>query len=210
MPEHRFLVRIRMPDRPGALGLVASRVGAVKGDIVGIEVVDRTEGEAVDELAVVLPDGSLLDALRREISEVDGTVVVAATPVTGFVDPVLASLDLAIAVTTATDRAALTGLLLDAIVVTFEPRWCLVRGSAADAARGEPSEAERTAPDRHATERRPLAPGVELLLARDRAFGDRSRALLDRMVRLVGTAWERSQDSEGPHEEPGPARGGER
>jgi ACT domain-containing protein len=31
-----YLVRIALPDRPGALGLVASRIGAVGGDIVAI------------------------------------------------------------------------------------------------------------------------------------------------------------------------------
>ena len=32
-----YLVRIALPDRPGALGLVASRIGAVGGDIVAID-----------------------------------------------------------------------------------------------------------------------------------------------------------------------------
>lgn len=191
MSEHRFLVRIRMPDRPGALGLVASRVGAVKGDIVGIEVVDRTEGEAVDELAVVLPDESLLAALRREISEVDGTAVVAATPVADFVDPVLAALDLAIAVVGATDRAMLADHLLDAIDAAFGPRWSVVRGPGVDAERGAPTDEERADPDRHASERRMPTPGLELLLARDRPLGDRSQALLDRMTGLVAIAWDR-------------------
>ena len=31
-----YVVRISLPDRPGALGLVASRIGAVGGDIVAI------------------------------------------------------------------------------------------------------------------------------------------------------------------------------
>ena len=32
---HRFVVRVWLPDRPGALGQVASRIGAVRGDVVG-------------------------------------------------------------------------------------------------------------------------------------------------------------------------------
>ncbi len=44
-----------MPDRPGALGQVASRVGAVGGDVVGIDILERGAGRAIDELVVELP-----------------------------------------------------------------------------------------------------------------------------------------------------------
>jgi hypothetical protein len=44
-----YVVRIALPDRPGALGLVASRIGAVGGDIVAINILDRNGGQAVDE-----------------------------------------------------------------------------------------------------------------------------------------------------------------
>jgi hypothetical protein len=69
------LVRVQLPDRPGALGLVASRIGAVKGDIVGIEVLTRDDRAAVDELAVVLPHADLVSTLRREVGEVDGVTL---------------------------------------------------------------------------------------------------------------------------------------
>ena len=36
-----MLVRVWLPDRPGALGLVASRIGSVGADIVGVDVVER-------------------------------------------------------------------------------------------------------------------------------------------------------------------------
>ena len=32
-----YVVRMWLPDRPGALGQVASRIGAVRGEIVGID-----------------------------------------------------------------------------------------------------------------------------------------------------------------------------
>ena len=47
-----YVVRIALPDRPGALGLVASRIGAVGGDIVAINILERDEGHAVDEFVV--------------------------------------------------------------------------------------------------------------------------------------------------------------
>ena len=54
-----FVIRMWLPDRPGALGQVASRIGAVRGDVVGIDILERDGGQAVDELVVELPDGGL-------------------------------------------------------------------------------------------------------------------------------------------------------
>lgn len=70
-----YVVRVWLPDRPGALGAVASRIGAVRGDVVGIDILETGEGVAVDELVVRLPQGSLVDLLVDEVQEVDGVVV---------------------------------------------------------------------------------------------------------------------------------------
>ncbi len=67
-----YVLRIWLPDRPGALGLVASRIGAVGGDIVSIDILERTEGRAVDEFLVELAGEHLVDLLRSEVHEVDG------------------------------------------------------------------------------------------------------------------------------------------
>ena len=47
-----YVVRMWLPDRPGALGQVASRIGAVRGEIVGIDILERGAGRAIDELVV--------------------------------------------------------------------------------------------------------------------------------------------------------------
>ena len=62
-----FVVRVWLPDRPGALGQVASRIGSVRGDVVGIDILERGGGLAVDELVVGMPDGSSVDLLVSEI-----------------------------------------------------------------------------------------------------------------------------------------------
>lgn len=76
-----FVVRVWLPDRPGALGQVASRIGSVHGDVVGIEILERGGGSAIDELRVSLPDASLLDLLVAEIRQVDGVAVEDVRPV---------------------------------------------------------------------------------------------------------------------------------
>ena len=67
-----YVLRVWLPDRPGALGAVASRIGAVKGDVVGIEILETGSGQAVDELVVQLPDATLMDLLVNEVRQVDG------------------------------------------------------------------------------------------------------------------------------------------
>ncbi|MGP8008025.1 MAG: hypothetical protein ACLP2J_13465 [Acidimicrobiales bacterium] len=78
-----YLVRVRLPDRPGALGAVASRIGAVGGDVVAIDILQRDGGVVVDELGVVLAGDDLVALLRDEILEVDGVSVEAVRPVGG-------------------------------------------------------------------------------------------------------------------------------
>ena len=78
-----FLLRVELPDRPGALGAVASRIGAVRGDLVAVEVVEHREGKAVDEFVVALADGDHLSLLLSEIAEVDGVAVQDVRPVSG-------------------------------------------------------------------------------------------------------------------------------
>jgi hypothetical protein len=76
-----FLVRIELPDRPGALGAVASRIGAVRGDVVSIEIVRRGDGRAVDEFVVDLADAEHVPLLLVEIGEVDGVSIEDVHPV---------------------------------------------------------------------------------------------------------------------------------
>jgi len=70
-----YVVRVWLPDRPGALGQVASRIGALRGDVVGIDILERGGGRAVDELVVSLPDRSDIEMLVAEIVQVDGVAV---------------------------------------------------------------------------------------------------------------------------------------
>jgi ACT domain-containing protein len=80
----QYVVRVQLPDRPGALGQVASRIGAVGGDIVAIHILSRGQGRAVDEFVIEL-DSARTALLESEIHEVDGVTVeqVAVRPASG-------------------------------------------------------------------------------------------------------------------------------
>ena len=78
-----YLIRVQLPDRPGAFGAVASRIGSVGGDVVSIEILQRDDGIVVDELGVGLAGDHLIELLRDEILEVDGVVIESVRPVDG-------------------------------------------------------------------------------------------------------------------------------
>jgi hypothetical protein len=91
-----FVIRVWLPDRPGALGQVASRIGAVRGDVVGIDILERDGGQAVDELVVELPEEQLVDLLVAEVRQVDGVAVEEVRPVADALhDPRLDALEAA-------------------------------------------------------------------------------------------------------------------
>jgi hypothetical protein len=79
-----YILRVWMPDRPGALGALASRIGAVGGDVAGIDILERGAGRVIDELVVELPsdDPALVELLTAEIHQVDGVDVESIRPAT--------------------------------------------------------------------------------------------------------------------------------
>jgi hypothetical protein len=125
------LVRVWLPDRPGALGLVASRIGAVEGDIVGIDVLERGDNVAVDEFAVVLRKSVALDLLVREIEEVDGASVEEVRTIDHFPDPRLDALESATTLCASTTVELLLQTLVEQTRSEFLADWSalLVDGS---------------------------------------------------------------------------------
>jgi hypothetical protein len=69
------IVRLWLPDVPGTLGRVAAAIGRASGDVIGIEILERGAGMAIDELLVELPDAGAVDTMVREISSVDGVAI---------------------------------------------------------------------------------------------------------------------------------------
>ena len=120
----RFVVRVWLPDRPGALGAVASRIGAVRGDVVGIDILEQGAGRAIDELVVELPDDSLVALLVAEIDQVDGVDVedVRRAP-EHLHDPHLDALETAAAMVAAASPSALRDVLVARARLDFEAEW---------------------------------------------------------------------------------------
>ncbi|MGH4013487.1 MAG: ACT domain-containing protein [Pseudonocardiaceae bacterium] len=81
-----FLIRVQLPDRPGALGAVATALGNVGGDILSVDVVERGSGIAIDDLVVELPSGGQPDVLITAAESIEGVEVDAVRPWAGVLD----------------------------------------------------------------------------------------------------------------------------
>jgi hypothetical protein len=80
-------VRLWLPDAPGVLGAVATAIGASGGNVVGLEVLEREAGVAIDELVVELPDRpGVVEALCRGVQTVPGAGVEEVTEIAGGID----------------------------------------------------------------------------------------------------------------------------
>ncbi|MFW0791931.1 amino acid-binding protein [Gordonia sp. CPCC 205333] len=86
MPHVAFLLRVYLEDRPGSLGMLAVALGSVGADIASLEVVERGEGYAVDDIVVDLSPGSLPDALITAAEKVTGVRVDSIRPYDGILD----------------------------------------------------------------------------------------------------------------------------
>jgi hypothetical protein len=124
-----FVVRLWLPDRPGALGAVASRIGAVRGDVVGIDILERGAGRVIDELVVELPDAHLVSTLVAEIGEVDGVDVEDVRPSTEHVlDARLDALETAEVLVSAMSVDAVCESLVAHAALDFQAHWCVLAG----------------------------------------------------------------------------------
>jgi hypothetical protein len=141
-----YVVRVWIPDRPGALGAVASRIGSVRGDLIGIDILERGAGMAIDELVVTLPNEDLVPLLVKEIGEVDGVAVedIAAVPGGGMPDPRLAALETAALLVQQVTPGGVLESLAEHAAHDFSAAWVAVidgAGSRVHAAVGTPPPA---------------------------------------------------------------------
>lgn len=69
-------MRIWLPDAPGVLGAVAAEIGAVQGNVIALEVLEREAGVAIDEFVVELPDRpDAVEAVCKGIRNIPGAGV---------------------------------------------------------------------------------------------------------------------------------------
>ncbi|MEY2473335.1 MAG: hypothetical protein QOK28_2664 [Actinomycetota bacterium] len=190
-----FVVRVWLPDRPGALGAVASRIGAVRGDLVGIDILETGAGRAIDELVVSLPSEDLVPLLIKEIQEVDDVDVEDIRPVHGDVpDSRVAALESAAELLAQPDAASVCAALVKEVCRDFEADWAAVVGDEIVAAHGNAPSVDwltaflagagATGVDEVASAA--LTSRTTLVIGREsRPFRDRERRQLVALARII-------------------------
>jgi hypothetical protein len=68
-------IRLRVPDRPGALGRVASAIGAASGDIAAVDVLQSEAGQALDDVVVRVRDAAHLQRVLDTLATLPGVGV---------------------------------------------------------------------------------------------------------------------------------------
>lgn len=69
-----YLLRVELPDVPGSLGRLAGAIGAAGGNIHAIEIVERREGYAIDDVFLA-SDGVMPDTIVSACNELDDVQV---------------------------------------------------------------------------------------------------------------------------------------
>jgi hypothetical protein len=121
-----FLLRLVLPDRPGALGAVASALGAAGADILSVDVIERAPGSAVDDFVVELPPDKLADSLVSAAATVPGVQVESIRPYAGQIDP---HRELELLDGLAQDPDSAPQVLADGVARVFRAGWALVLGA---------------------------------------------------------------------------------
>lgn len=179
-----YLLRIQLPDEPGALGYVAAALGEVEGDIRSVDVVDYgANGVVIDDIVVDLPMGLLPDTLITAAQSISGVEVDSIRPFSGSVDRrgQIALLAKFSQHTKNLDRAL--GDVVDGLPQTMTAGWAIVLGEQSDgrwvrraSSTAAPEDNGRTLPEAPIDSPRNLDPDEETWLPEDWTVMDSSIA----------------------------------
>jgi hypothetical protein len=118
-----YLLRVVLPDRPGALGAVASALGTAGADILSVDVIERSPGSAVDDFVVELAPDKLADSLVTAAATVPGVQVESIRPYAGHLDP---HRELELLDALGRDPETSLPILADGVARIFRAGWALV------------------------------------------------------------------------------------
>jgi len=122
-----FVVRVWLADRPGALGAVASRIGAVGGDVTAIDILERGDGRVIDELTIDLPGEEIIPLMLAKIGELDAVDVEDVRQVVaGLPHPLADALEVAADLMATRSIGSLFEQLVAGIGSAFSAEWAAV------------------------------------------------------------------------------------
>ncbi len=118
-----FLLRVELPDVPGSLGALATALGGAGADIEAIEIVEhRSDGVAVDDVLLELPNRVMPDTLVTACHELDG---VRVHWISRYNAGANLSMDLEAVETFTQDPAKALEHLVSVVPSTFRTDWAM-------------------------------------------------------------------------------------
>ena len=118
-----YLLRVQLPDRPGSLGALAVALGSVGADILSLDVVERGDGFAIDDLVVDVEPGALPDTLITAAEHLPDVLVDSIRPYAGILDT---HRELELIDSVATARNDRLQVLVDGAPRVLRVGWCVV------------------------------------------------------------------------------------
>ena len=115
-----YLMRVELPDVPGSLGRVASAIGEAGGDIDAIEIVEKRDGFAVDDVLLEIPAGTMPDSIISACSVLDGVSVLW---ISRYAAGGNLFLDLEVVESLTEDPSTARDRLIDLLPIAFRVDW---------------------------------------------------------------------------------------
>ena len=117
-----FLLRIELPDVPGSLGRVATAIGEAGGDIEAIEIVEKRNGVAIDDVLLEMKDGTMPDSVVSACNAVPGARVMWISRYAAGGNILL---DLEVVEELTEDPSRAIDRVVDLLPVAFRSDWAL-------------------------------------------------------------------------------------
>jgi hypothetical protein len=117
-----FLLRVELPDVPGSLGRLATAIGEAGGDIEAIEIVEKRDGVAVDDVLLEMHGGSMPDSVVSACNVIDGVSVMW---ISRYAAGGNIFLDLEVVEELTNQPATALDRLVDLLPVAFRADWAM-------------------------------------------------------------------------------------
>jgi len=117
-----FLLRVELPDVPGSLGRVATAIGEAGGDIEAIEIVEKRDGTAVDDVLLEMHGTAMPDSIVSACNTLEGVRVMW---ISRYAAGGNIFLDLEVVEELTADPALALDRVVDLLPVTFRADWAL-------------------------------------------------------------------------------------
>ncbi|MHB8246150.1 MAG: ACT domain-containing protein [Acidimicrobiales bacterium] len=132
----RFVMRVWLDDRPGALGILTTSLGEAGADVIGINILERDGGRVVDELTVSVPAKVTPDELARHVAALQRVQLEDIRSVVDHLSyPGSDPLDVAVELVHQLSPEALLDVLANGVASVFSADWAVVLPAELDSGR---------------------------------------------------------------------------